>query len=82
LQRQFSNIIITHWITWNDTVFCYLAAAGYREMARVLRALAQAMTGFFYGKAVDFFLFGFVYYCLFTVYFCNGLILYGLLGGF
>jgi hypothetical protein len=43
----------------------------------------QAMIGSFSARVVDvFFLFEFVYYCLFTVYLCNGLILYGLLSDF
>jgi hypothetical protein len=54
-----------------------------REMALTMHSPNQAMAGSFPARVVVvFFLFEFVYSCLFTVYLCNGLILYGLLGGF
>jgi hypothetical protein len=52
-----------------------------RDMARVSHAPTQAVTGPFRRWQWSF-LFGLYILCLFTVYLCNGLILYGFLGGF
>jgi hypothetical protein len=56
---------------------------GSRDLVRALNASTQAIACSFPTREVDvFFLFGFVYSCFFTVYICNRLILYGLLGSF
>lgn len=74
-----SSLVCGSW-WWFVVVGC---CWGSQEMAHALHASTQAMAGSFPAKAMDvFFLFGFVYSYLFTVYLYNGLILYGLLGGF